>query len=198
MMRLFSKSSREIKATIRYILIALTIIAAIALLWNHDKDNSKSNKYSDMVPEAISYLTNTSQTTFNSTGKISSIIRSKKLELFPAPQPGHLTNPDITLFLENTSPWHIVSQEGLFILNKDKLTLKGQVTVSHKSKNGNHLIMKTPILHLNNKTHFIHTSSDVKITDHINKITSTGMNVWLDNKLIKLTSHVKGIYASSP
>lgn len=193
----------DISSTTRYILLGIVILATIVIIWNHGTDTPENVTLQGMAPEADTYILNGVQSIFDQNGHLTSEISSTKLEHFPDDTPGLLVKPDIKLF--NTTPnsyepvmtWHLKSQKGSFNVSREKLTLTDQVIALHPDDKGAFLKLETPILHFNNALHFIHTDAQVKITQPGTEITSTGMSIRLDSKIIELNSQVRGIYNPS-
>jgi LPS export ABC transporter protein LptC len=194
----------DINTITRYILLGLVILATIFIIWDHSSDAPANLTLQGMAPEADTYVLNGIQSAFDQNGHLTSKISSTKLEHFPGDTPGLLTNPDIKLY--NSTPnnytplmtWHLKSQKGSFNLSKETVTLAKQVIALHPDNKGAFLKLETNLLHFNNASHFIHTDSQVKITEPGAKIESLGMNIKLDSKIIELKSQVHGIYYPSP
>ncbi len=193
----------DIKNLSRYILIALVLIATISLIWNHSENTQNESDKVDGVPEADAYIIQGVQTSYDITGRITSIIKSKKMEHFPEPMPGLLVEPDINLFApdtvysSSTPTWHITANKGSFDIQNEKLTLEDKVIAIRPEDTGKPLKMETAILHFDNKTQLINTDAMVKITNQTSEITSIGMNIHLDKKIIELNAKVRGIYVPS-
>ncbi len=194
----------DIKKLSRYLLIGLLLIATLFLLWNHSVDNFDLDIEINDRPEADAYIINGTQASYNPQGKLTSIVRSEKLEHFPEPTPGILIKPDIQLFTyDNASHqkmlnWHLRSEQGVFDIKAETLHLITNVIATHPGQNGNKLKLETSELFFDNKNRFIHTNAKVRLTQQASELTSTGMNIHLDAKTIQLNADVRGTYVPSP
>jgi lipopolysaccharide export system protein LptC len=146
--------------------------------------------------EPDAFVLNATYLTFDETGQLRTRLRSDKAVHFPATEQGQLTNPRLTVYPKDGTPWEITSLEGLLFINEDKIELMGFVTVTGEQPPGKPLRFDSPSLLYEDKTRFIRTDQPVTINSQFNQLSAVGMEFEVDKKVLRLFSRVEGVYVN--
>ncbi len=188
----FSVRSDKFK---RYLLLAVSVLAAIAIIWQNDKRISSlpTNGVSEGEPDF--FIVKGKYTLFNDRGTISSIMQSQEAKHYPDRNVALLTQPDLLLYREDNTPWRITAENGEYDLSLEKVELSNNVLLVRDERLATPWTLRTESLTLHNKSRFITTKQPVTISDSVSIMEGIGMNAWIDDKKIELTSNVRGNYA---
>ena len=107
-----------------------------------------------------------------------------------------LTTPLLTLYSkDHKSPWVISSQTGKTFNGTEKVDLIDNVVIHQAPSSQNQdTTITTSLLHLFPKQQLASTDQSVTLVQSGVKITSIGMNAYLDKKQVTLLSHARGLY----
>ncbi len=141
------------------------------------------------------FLTNFKATVMNKEGKPHYVLSGVRLEHFPDDGSIDITSPDITIFRNKLSPWHIKSEHAR-VLNKGTLIyLNGKVTMQRpNSKTIPGIQLKTSNLTIKTKLDYAETRDAVFIQTEKHHLKAIGMRVYLAEGRLELLSNVEGFY----
>lgn len=173
----------------------MSIFAAIVIIWQNNEDETPPAASIDAEDEADFFITKGQYTVFNEEGELSSIMKSDEAKHYPVRNNALLINPNLLVYREDNPPWRLTADKGEYSMGDENLTLTQNVVITRNEASENPWTLKTESLTLLNKTRFITTQQPVTISDNFSTLDGTGMNAWVDDKKIELTSNVRGNYA---
>ena len=179
----------------KYAVFAVSIFAAILIIWQ--------NNDSEIVPaanivaddEADFFIVKGEYTVFDEHGELSSIMKSDEAKHYPNNNSAILKNPNLLIYREDNPPWRLTADNGEYDMNDENLTFTQNVKIIREEGLEKPWTLKTESLTFLNKTRFITTNQPVTISDSISILEGVGMNAWVDEKKLELTSNVRGNYA---
>ena len=178
----------------KIVLIIASVLAAVLIIWqNENKDftNDESNSEKD---EADFFIINGKYTLFNEKGDISSVIKSEEAKHYPRGNIAILTNPNLLIYREDSSTWRVTANSGEYNLDEESIELEQNVVIIRDEQLATPWKLTTESLTVLNKSRYVTTKQAVTISDSISIMEGIGMNAWLDDKKIELTSNVRGHY----
>ncbi len=162
--------------------ISLSIVSIILTTTGHFIPSKTVSDQPDSIVE------NVVSTTFDKTGKPVFKISTPKITHYPD-ESTDIISPEVTLFREPNTIWHINSKTAHATSGTDQITFKDNVVVRHQSD------LQKPVttLYTTSLTVFTDkkiakTDDPVFITDTDTKIHAIGMLAHLDDGTIKLLS----------
>lgn len=179
----------------KYAVLSVTVFATFFVIWQNSNNETtpKANIISD--DEADFFITQGEYIAFDKDGKLSSLMQSDEAKHYPRNNNAILKNPHLRLYREDSPPWTLTAEIGEYDLASENLTLNKNVIITKNEAVGLPWTLKTESLTVLNKTRFITTQQPVTISDNISVLESIGMNAWIDDKKVELTSNVRGNYA---
>ncbi len=178
----------------KFFLLVISVLAGIILVWKSDDSNISLPDNKAYQEEPDFFVVNGLYTLFNEHGKISSKLKSKEAKHYPDRNIAVLSQPHLLVYREDDTHWKLTADFGEYDLTKEQVKLTRNVVITRDEQLTTPWTLKTESLTLFNKTRFITTKQPVTISDSVNIINGTGMNGWIDNKKIELTSRVRGNY----
>ena len=181
----------------KYALFAISILAVVLMAWqneNKDIENHENNVGED---EADFFIINGIYTLFNENGRISSVIKSEKAKHYPDKNIAILTEPNLLIYREDNTPWRVTAISGEYNLDQEKIELEKNVVIIRDEHLATPWKLTTESLTIINKSRLVTTKQAVTISDGISIMKGIGMNAWLDDKRIELTSNVRGNYVQA-
>lgn len=181
---------------LRYLGIAVLSAVLIALLWQSDEKRDLDPAAQLRGPqEPDSFVVNGEYRSFAETGKVSTIVSSPRVEQFDNQELAHMEAPRARLIDVNTgTPWTARANEGRYQLDKDVIELSGDVVITRILPSGEEGQLETERLTLDNNERIVHTDAPVVLTDPRGVTRATGMQAWIDKRIVELKSQVEGQY----
>ncbi|VAW96867.1 hypothetical protein MNBD_GAMMA23-1353 [hydrothermal vent metagenome] len=141
------------------------------------------------------FLTNFNATVMDKEGKPHYILTGTRLEHFPDDHSLDITLPNIKLFREKLSPWHVKAKQAR-VLNKGTLIyLNGKVSMQRpRSKTEPEVKLDTSNLTIKTDIDYAETSDAVFIQTGKHRLKAIGMRVYLADGRLELLSNVEGLY----
>jgi len=176
--------------------LALLAVAALLILvvWQGAEQGAGPQKQAG-PKEPDSFANNAVYMAFDSQGKLSSELRSPRVEQFNDRNQAHMSDPRARLFSTDTrTPWLLRANQGTYNLKTDTLTLNGDVLVTRPMPNQTPAELHTPHLTLDNSNGIVHTDAPVTIDDASGVTHAVGMKAWIDKRVLELRSQVTGSY----
>ncbi len=133
---------------------------------------------------------------FDVLGQKQGELKSPKLLHFANDDSSLLTTPRLTLYSkDNKAPWSITSQTGKTFNGTEKVDLIDNVVIHQPTSAQNQdTTISTSLLHIFPKQQLANTDKSVTLVQSGVKITSIGMNAYLDQKHVTLLSQARGFY----
>ena len=181
---------------LRYLGIAALSAVLIGLLWQSDEKSEVDPAAQLRGPqESDSFVVNGEYRSFAESGQVSTIISSPRIEQFDQQNLAHMNEPRGRLIDANTgTPWTVRANEGRYQLDKDIVRLSGDVVITRILPSGNEGQLKTEHLTLDNDERIVHTDAPVVLTEPRGVTRATGMQAWIDERIVELKSQVEGQY----
>lgn len=178
-----------------YFLNALLLLIAIVSFfgWYHFATNLSTAKKETSID---AFATGIYGVQFDELGQKQGEINSPKLLHFSSDDSSLLTTPLITLYSkDNKAPWIISSQTGKTFNDTQKIDLIDNVVIHQPSGAQNpDTVISTSLLHIFPNEKLANTDKAVTLVQSGIKITSVGMNAYLDKKQVTLLSQARGFY----
>jgi lipopolysaccharide export system protein LptC len=178
-----------------YFLNALLLLIAIISFfgWYQFKANPKNTT----TPASIdAFATGIHGVQFDELGQKQGEMESPKLLHFTSDDSSVLTTPLLTLYSkDNKAPWSISAQTGKTFNGTQKIDLIDNVVIHQPPGAQNQdTIITTSLLHIFPNQKLANTDKPVTLIQSGIKITSIGMNAYLDKKHVTLLSQARGFY----
>lgn len=178
-----------------YLINGLLLILAIVSFyaWYQFKITANTN------PAAIAidaFAIDIEATQFNVLGQKRGEIQTPKLVHFTDGDSSLLTTPHVILYSQNNkAPWVISSRTGKTFDGTKKIDLIDNVVIHQPQGSQNtDTTITTSLLHIFPKAQLANTDQLVTLIQPGIKITSMGMNAYLDQKRVTLLSQARGLY----
>jgi lipopolysaccharide export system protein LptC len=178
----------------KYVLFVVSILAAFLIIWQNENKDIAAYESSTGKDEPDFFIVNGKYTLFNEKGNISSVIKSEKAKHYPDRNIAVLTEPNLLVYREDNTPWRVTAESGEYSLDQEKIELEKNVVIIRDEHLATPWKLTTESLTILNKSRFATTTQAVTISDSVSIMKGIGMNAWLDDKRIKLTSNVRGSY----
>ncbi len=178
-----------------YFLNALLLLLAIVSFfgWYQFKANLSAAKTEVGID---AFATGIDGVQFDELGQKQGELQSPKLLHFVNDDSSVLTTPLLTLYSkDNKAPWSISSQTGKTFNGTQKIDLIDNVVIHQPPGAQNQdTIITTSLLHIFPNQKLANTDKPVTLVQSGVKITSVGMNAYLDQKHVTLLSQARGFY----
>lgn len=179
----------------KYAILIVSIFATIIIIWQNNENEIAPTESIVSEDEADFFIVSGQYTVFDEDGELSSIMKSDEAKHYPNRNKALLKNPNLLIYREDNPPWRLTAINGEYDMNDENLTFTQNVVITRNEELETPWTLKTESLTLLNKTRFITTKQPVTISDSFSILQGTGMNAWIDDKKIELTSNVRGNYA---
>ncbi len=179
----------------KYAILIVSVFATVFIIWQNNEDKITSTVSTDSQDEANFFIVNGQYTVFDEEGELSSVMKSDEAKHYPSRNNALLKKPNLLMYREDNPPWRLTADNGEYDMNDENLTFTQNVVITRNEELETPWTLKTESLTLLNKTRFITTKQPVTISDSFSILKGTGMNAWVDDKKIELTSNVRGNYA---
>lgn len=178
-----------------YFINALLLLLAIVsfLGWYHYTANPGNSKTTAMID---AFAIDIDGMQFDDLGQKQGELKSPKLLHFASDDSSLLTTPYLTLYSkDNKAPWTITSKTGKTFNGTEKVDLIDNVVIHQPTSAQNQdTTISTSLLHIFPKQQLANTDKSVTLVQSGIKITSIGMNAYLDQKHVTLLSQARGFY----
>lgn len=174
--------------------ILLLLLAIVSFLgWYQFKTNPSPVKTADSID---AFAMGIQGVQFDELGQKQGEMDSPKLLHFASEDSSVLTTPLITLYSkDNKAPWSISSQTGKTFNGTEKVDLIDNVVIHQPPGAQNQdTTITTSLLHIFPNQNLANTDKPVTLVQSGVKITSVGMNAYLDQKHVTLLSQARGFY----
>lgn len=172
----------------------LLILAIVSFFgWYQFKANPKTSQPAAAVD---AFAIGVEGVQFNPLGQKRAEMQTPKLLHFTDQDSSILTTPYLVLYSQNNkAPWIISSQTGKTFNGTRKIDLIDNVVIHQPSGAENtDTVITTSLLHVFPKNQLANTDQLVTLVQSGVKITSKGMNAYLDQKRVTLLSQARGLY----
>ncbi|MCD6045408.1 MAG: lptC [Gammaproteobacteria bacterium] len=177
--------------------VLLLLLAIVSFLgWYQFKTNPSTAKTAASID---AFAIGIQGVQFDELGQKQGEMDSPKLLHFARDDSSVLTTPLITLYSkDNKAPWSISSQTGKTFNGTEKVDLIDNVVI-HQSPGAQNqdTTITTSLLHIFPNQQLANTDKPVTLVQSGVKITSVGMNAYLDQKHVTLLSQARGFYDPS-
>ena len=181
----------------KFILFVASVLAAVLIIWqNENKDIAAYNNNTEQ-DEPDFFIVNGKYTLFNEKGNISSVIKSENAKHYPQKNVATLIKPDLLIYREDNTPWRVTANSGEYDLDQETIELEENVVIIRDEHLATPWKLTTESLTILNKSRYVTTKQAVTISDSVSIMKGIGMNAWLDDKKIELTSNVRGNYVQA-
>ena len=134
-------------------------------------------------------------TVFDPTGKPYYKLKASRVEHFPDDDTVHIQYPELEFLKESTLPWLASAQNGIVYLNRDVLSLQGNVVLTNKTADSNELMhLQTQEIQIDLTRRTAHSKDKVDIRAKNSTISATGMHLDLIKGTLVLDANAKGVY----
>ena len=178
-----------------YFINALLLLLAILsfLGWYHYTAKPKHTETTNVID---AFAIGIDGTQFDIMGQKQGELKSPKLLHFASDDSSLLTTPYLTLYSkDNKAPWTITSKTGKTFNGTEKVDLIDNVVIHQPTSAQNQdTTISTSLLHIFPKQQLANTDKSVTLVQSGVKITSIGMNAYLDQKHVTLLSQARGFY----
>ena len=153
-----------------------------------------------MVPAELQHIpdyfvADFNATVFDSAGKPYYKLKANRVEHYPDDDTVHIQYPEIQFLKESTLPWLASAQTGIVYLNRDILTLQGNVLLANQTVDNNELMqLQTQEIHIDLTSRTVNTKAKVDIRAKNSTISATGMHLDLTKGRLVLDANAKGVY----
>jgi len=179
----------------KYAILIVSVFATIIIIWQNNENDITPTESIVSEDEADFFIVKGQYTVFDEEGELSSIMKSDEAKHYPIHNNALLKNPNLLIYRKDSPPWRLTADNGEYDMNDENLTFTQNVVITRNEELETPWTLKTESLTLLNKTRFITTKQPVTISDSYSILEGTGMNAWVDDKKIELTSNVRGYYA---
>lgn len=174
------------------IVVAIVFITATFISKDINKP-VKKNPNASSYPDQ--YVIGATLYDFTNTGKIKSILKSRKITHIKNKNTSNFANPNITTYTNKRTPWHIRANQGMTKDGTETVYLWGNTVIEQYSKNNElETTIKTNKVTWHTKSELITTKDKITLTRPEMRLTAQGMTVDLDNGVIKTQARSKGNY----
>lgn len=178
-----------------YFINALLLLLAVVSFfgWYHYTTNPGKAKTTAIID---AFAIDIDGMQFDVSGQKQGELKSPKLLHFVSDDSSLLTTPHLTLYSKNDkAPWTITSQTGKAFNGTEKVDLIDNVVIHQPTSAQNQdTTISTSLLHIFPKQQLANTDKSVTLVQSGVKITSIGMNAYLDQKHVTLLSQARGFY----
>lgn len=147
-----------------------------------------------LARQADAYLTDFEVTVMNPAGRVYQILEGERMIHFVGSHISEVTQPHLTAYDEEGTPWHARSQTGLVNDETDHVTLMGNVQVDHVDLHGRLLQVRTEDLQLDTQRRSAVTDRLVEITHYGGATRGQGLRASLADGTLSLLAEVRGEY----
>ncbi|UZE95203.1 LPS export ABC transporter periplasmic protein LptC [Alkalimarinus alittae] len=179
----------------KYAILIVSIFATILIIWQNSDNETPPSANIIADDEADFFIVKGQYTSFDEDGNLSSTMKSDEAKHYPKQNNAILTKPNLLVYREDSPPWRLTADMGQYDMNDENLTLNQNVVIIRNETLETPWTLKTESLTLLNKSRFITTKQPVTISDKTSILEGVGMNAWIDEKKVELTSNVRGYYA---
>lgn len=178
-----------------YLVNGLLLILAIVsfFAWYQAKPTDKTTQPAVMVD---AFATEVESIQFNELGQKRAEVQTTKLWHFAREDSSLLTKPRLTLYsADRKAPWVVSAKTGKTFNGAQRIDLIDDVVIHQSSSTNNtDTLITTSLLHIFPKKQLATTDQLVTLVQAGVKITSIGMNAYLDQKHVTLLSQTRGFY----
>ena len=188
---IFSNNTRSLAISI-IILVCLLTLSILAFQRYHHDYKTRWVK-SPGTPDAI--LKNISARTYRLDGSLQSRFEATQLTHFSTKNHSLFNQPDVWLYQNNQSPWHIRANEGAAWGGAKLIELKNKVRLTQapsQSKPGNQI--KTTQLNYLLHYQFAYTLAPIDFSQTGLAVNAIGMRAYLKQDRVQLLSKAKAVY----
>ncbi|MCH8498100.1 MAG: LPS export ABC transporter periplasmic protein LptC [Marinobacter sp.] len=183
---------------VRLLALALTLTILASLIWRSDEARDPTNRADLRGPdEPDGFVINGTFQAYSEQGQLVTLISSPRVEQFDRDNSAVMTAPEATLYdTRNNLPWRIQANEGRYYQDGDMIHLSGAVTVVRLLAEGRRTTLETESLVVDNQARVIRTDDPIVLIDARGVTRATGMEAWVDERVVELRSRVEGIYGT--
>ncbi len=177
-----------------FINVLLLLLATLSFWgWYHYTTKPKHTETTSIID---AFAIGIDGTQFDVMGQKQGELKSPKLLHFVDNDTSLLTAPLLTLYSkDNKTPWTISSKTGKTFNGTEKVDLIDDVVIHQPTGAQNQdTTITTSLLHIFPKQQLANTDKSVTLIQSGIRITSIGMNAYLDQKHVTLLSQVRGSY----
>lgn len=183
--------------TRRYYIFILVLLVALTALGDRylptfqtvSPEPTAKTKASDF------YLENVRSTVMLKDGKPEYTLEAERISHFPDEDTVELKQVKFKLFRPAQSKWSGRAQQGRVDNRKGIIHLKGKVVLQRPaSKTAEAIKLSTPELHIYSKKDYAETTAAVQVESGNNKISATGMRLYLEDGRMEFLSSTRVIY----
>ncbi len=194
-------------------ILTLTVITGLVLAAVLISENPKITaplKLESKPQTPIAIIKNSITRQYNPQGQLEYLLQVETAEQFLRVNPKNdkplsagkgyteLSQPDLTLFQSEQTPWNITAENGRAENNGTVITLWGDVVVYRSLADGGEYIMSTDQLEVRPLEQLAETDRAVTIRSPNGVANAVGMRLNMINNVTELLSQVKGVYESNP
>ncbi len=183
---------------LRNILFAVLLLILLAgSQWLVETSNPANDDVPRETHNADYFLEHFTNTTMDVKGRPYRRLSADRLLHFPDDDSTELSNPYLTLFVENLPLWEIRSESGWVSGDGTLLLLNGPATLDRAaSPAGEQLNIVTSNLRLQPENNYAETDEPITVKSPDSIVKSTGMQAWFSQpSRIKFLTKAKGHYA---
>lgn len=191
-------------------LLALLLFCIVGAMYFHNEDSIKQSKPLAKGPEKPSAFVEGGQIrVYDDHGTPEFILNSQSALFFDNQNHAIIKHPQISLLqnsnlkpsnsdskpdVNDTDYAQMTAESGRYDTELEQLLLSGGVLITLPTLNGNTdgIRLESEELLFDKKARFISTDQAVTIHHGNSKLTSIGLNAWIDEKRIELLSQVRG------
>ena len=183
---------------VRLLALGLTLIALASLIWRSDEARDPVNRVDLRGPdEPDGFVINGTFQAYNEQGQLVTRISSPRVEQFDRDNSAVMTTPEATLYdARSNLPWRIRANEGRYYQDNDMIHLSGEVAVVRLLADDRRTTLETESLVVDNQARIIRTDDPIVLTDARGVTRATGMEAWVDERIVELRSRVEGVYGT--
>ena len=144
-------------------------------------------------------FTDATVTTLNAQGKPQAILQSPRMLHHPDDDSIEVFAPRIRYFISGGPPWDVSADHALLPAGGKRVELEGHVQMRHPASGGGPpLLIQTDKMNVNFNTNIATTADTVEITQGNSRVTSLGLQAYLNDNRLLLQSQVRGSYVPKP
>jgi lipopolysaccharide export system protein LptC len=144
-------------------------------------------------------FTDATVTTLNAQGKPQAILRSPRMLHHPDDDSIEVFAPRIRYFIGGGPPWEVAADHALLPAGGKLVELEGHVQMRHPASDGGPpLLIQTDKMNVDLNTNIAATADPVEITQGNSRMTSVGLQAYLNDNRLLLQSQVRGTYVRKP
>ncbi len=180
--------------------LAIAFAALAFLLWHSDDPATVNTAAIELrgSAEPDTFVNDGTYRSFDELGQLEVIISSPRIEQFDDRPDATMVAPDATLLDQETgTQWHVTADHGLFHQTNEILDLNDNVRVTRPVAGGKAVLL-TEYLRVDNPARKVVTDHPVTIESPGTVTQGTGMEGWIDERIVELETNVKGIYETRP